>query len=142
MSLLAVGNPAYPKKSRMGSEAKLPALQLATLFGQLPELPGSKKELEQVRNYFEDPLDPAKAIVLEQTHATKKELLQALPGRNVVLLTMHGFADDRLGNLFGGLALTPPLPGQASNEEDGFLSLHEIYRLSLQDCELAVLRPV
>jgi CHAT domain-containing protein len=51
---------------------------------------------------------------------------------------VHGFADERLGNLFGGLALTPPPPGTGA-PDDGFLSLHEIYLLPLQECELAVL---
>src|SRR5205085_11593669 len=45
----------------------------------------------------------------------------------------------RFGNLFGALALTPPPPGKETAEEDGFLSLHEIYALPLAKCDLAVL---
>src|SRR5262249_40021398 len=43
----------------------------------------------------------------------------------------------RFGNLFGALALTPP--AKATAGEDGFLTLHEIYRLPLSACDLAVL---
>jgi CHAT domain-containing protein len=35
--------------------------------------------------------------------------------------------------------LTPPPLGRERAEDDGFLSLHEIYTLPLKDCELAVL---
>ena len=68
--------------------------------------------------------------------------MAALPGRHVVHIAAHGLADNRLGNLFGGLWLAPP-PGLKTVEpeaaDDGFLGLGEIYRPPLSECELAVL---
>src|SRR5262249_61348144 len=82
--------------------------------------------------------DPSRVTALEGDEATKPAVTKAVAGKRVVHLAVHGFADERLGNLFGGLALSPP-PPNTDAADDGFLSLHEIYLLPLQDCELAVL---
>jgi CHAT domain-containing protein len=57
----------------------------------------------------------------------------------LVHIAAHGSADKRFGNQFGALSVTPPPPGQESPTNDGFLCLHEIYRLPLRDCRLVVL---
>jgi CHAT domain-containing protein len=131
-SLLTVGNPAYRQAKPTQSED--PALTaLLTLRGELPPLPGTARESQCVRAFFERD----RVTALEGAEATKSAVVAALPGRSVIHLAVHGFADERFGNLFGALALTPPAPGQES--DDGFLSLQEIYRLRLEACELAVL---
>jgi CHAT domain-containing protein len=57
-----------------------------------------------------------------------------------VHLAAHGLVDQQYQNLFGALALTPPENFQtATTENDGFLSLFEIYGLPLKNCELVVL---
>ena len=63
----------------------------------------------------------------------------AMPGKRYIHLAAHGFADDSFGNLFAAVALTPPAKGEEAPDNDGFLSLHEIYRLKLAGCELTVL---
>ena len=79
--------------------------------------------------------------MLEGEKATEAAVGANLAGRRVVHLALHGLADEKFGNLFGALALTPPSAGKAdaAPENDGFLSLHEIYTLPLGECDLAVL---
>ena len=43
------------------------------------------------------------------------------------------------GLSFAALIFAPPEADEASLGDDGFLSVHEIYRLPLRECELAVL---
>jgi CHAT domain-containing protein/tetratricopeptide (TPR) repeat protein len=132
LTLLTVGNPAYGAEKAKGLD---PALQtdLAGLRSHLPPLPFTEAECNAVRKHF--PVAAVKALLGKD--ATEKNVVAAMPGRHVIHLAVHGFADDRFGNLFGALALTPPPPG--AEDEDGFLTLYEIYQLPLQDCELAVL---
>jgi CHAT domain-containing protein len=61
-----------------------------------------------------------------------------LSGRQIVHIAAHGFADLKFDNQFGALAVTPP-PHEMPRADDGFLYVHEISRLPLQACELAVL---
>jgi CHAT domain-containing protein len=133
-SLLTVGNPAYPQEKGKPVGPGAGALFLG-LRGELPLLPGTAEESRRVRACFAG----EQVTALEGEAATERAVVAALPGRSVIHLAVHGFADERFGNLFGGLALTPPAPGKESSEDDGFLSLHEIYRLRLEACELAVL---
>src|SRR5262249_40015809 len=92
------------------------------------------EESTRVRACF----DPARVTTLEGARATKQAVRAGVEGQRVVHLAAHGFADEGNGNLFGALALTPR-PAGDGGDADGFLYLHEIYALSLQDCELAVL---
>lgn len=126
-SLLTVAAPAYPK----GKTEKQNAL--SELRGELLPLPFTSNESKRVRQYF----DSAKVESLEAERATEKAFRAAVAGKEVVHVAAHGFADERFGNLFGALALTPP--AKATEGEDGFVTLHEIYRLPLSSCELAVL---
>jgi CHAT domain-containing protein/tetratricopeptide (TPR) repeat protein len=122
-SLLTVANPTYPQR--------------ADVRGQFPPLTHAAKESERIRLFF----DPRQVKALSGTQATEKALVAALPGRQVVHIAAHGTANNRFGNQFGALVLTPPPEGQETPEDDddGFLTLHEIYRLPLEQCELAVL---
>jgi CHAT domain-containing protein len=142
LSLLTVASPAYPSGGYKGpsTEARKPRDSqqgpvVLGLRGQLPPLRFSALESQRIRGCF--PADRVKA--LEGAAATEKAVVAALAGRRIVHIAAHGFAAEQFDNLFGALALTPPPPGPATPDNDGFLSLHEIYRLPLQDCELAVL---
>jgi CHAT domain-containing protein len=83
----------------------------------------------------------AKAQVKALTggQATRRAFVAALPGRRVLHLAAHAFADERFGNQFGALALAPAPPRKGTPADDGLLYLHEIFTLPLGDCELAVL---
>lgn len=129
LSLLTVGNPAYRQPDQKEENP------LANLLGQLPLLPGTKTESRQVRSHFDESL----VLPLEWEEATEAAVTAGMRGRNVLHIAAHGLADDRFGNLFGALILTPPKGNGADTSNDGFLSLHEISRLPLKECELAVL---
>jgi CHAT domain-containing protein len=133
-SLVTVGNPAYPQAKGKPAGENAPSHFLG-LRGELPLLPGTQEESRRVRAFFERD----RVVALEGASATERAVVASLPGKSVIHLAVHGFADERFGNLFGGLALTPPEAGKETSEDDGFLSLHEIYRLRLEACELAVL---
>jgi CHAT domain-containing protein/Tfp pilus assembly protein PilF len=130
-SLLTVGNPAY--RQVRGQPTSEHAAAMLALRGELPLLPGTHDELLRVSACFARD----RVVALEGAAATERAVVAALPGRSVIHLAVHGFADARFGNLFGGLALAPPEKG--NSEDDGFLSLHEVYQLRLAACELAVL---
>jgi CHAT domain-containing protein/tetratricopeptide (TPR) repeat protein len=137
LSLLTVSNPAYPQPKEVSTPTASQggSRGLLGLKGQLPLLPFTAKESENIRKFF----DPDRVQQLEGPRATERAVAAAVAGKRMIHLAAHGFADDRLGNLFGALALTPPPPGRETPEDDGFLSLHEIYALPLKDCDLAVL---
>ena len=135
LSLLTVGNPDYPQAE---PGTKVVSTKRGTSFvigfrGQLPLLAGSMHESQVVSKYF-----PERVTALTGPAATEKAVVTAMRGKQVIHIAAHGFADDRFGNLFGALALTPPAKVTTS-DDDGFLSLHEIYQLPLEGCELAVL---
>jgi CHAT domain-containing protein/tetratricopeptide (TPR) repeat protein len=148
LSLLTVCNPAYPqektdketgrqgdKEKEVSGEARSGSRGVLGLRGQLPLLPFTAVESRRVRALF----PPDQVTALEGEKATERAVADAVARRRVLHLAAHGFADEHFGNLFGALAFTPPPPGKETPEDDGFLSLHEIYRLPLADCELAVL---
>jgi CHAT domain-containing protein/tetratricopeptide (TPR) repeat protein len=132
-SLLTVADPTYAAGEptlAVGGKRDGPAAS-----GALARLPFTAVESKRVREFF--PAD--RVTTLEGTTATERRVTAALPGKRFVHLATHGFADDRFGNLFAAVAFTPPPPGQETPDDDGFLSLHEIYRLKLTGCELTVL---
>jgi tetratricopeptide (TPR) repeat protein len=118
-TLLTVGNVAYGR----------------AVGHDLPSLPFSGEESRRVGRLF----DPQHVTALEGTGATEKAVTEAMAGRRFLHLAAHGYLDKRFGNLFGALALAVPPPGREAPGDDGFLELHEIYRLPLSECELAVL---
>jgi CHAT domain-containing protein len=134
LTLLSVCNPTYPQLKE--SEKGIVAVDYAVgIRGQLPTLPFTAQESRSIRAGFPD----KQVKVLEGDDATEPAVAEAVRGKRILHIAAHGFADTRFGNLFGALALTPPAPGKEKANNDGFLSLHEIYALPLQDCELAVL---
>jgi CHAT domain-containing protein len=130
LSLLSVADPAYPQAK---AGARTTAGPEAALL--LPPLPGTAAESARISRLFEQ----GQVKALSGRQATKRAVVAALPGRSVVHLAAHGLADQRFGNLFGTLALTPSPPEKGVPGDDGLLYLHEIYTLPLRGCELAVL---
>lgn len=57
----------------------------------------------------------------------------------MIHLATHALVDEQRDALFAAMALTPPGTVNASPENDGFLQLHEVYRLPLSGVDLAVL---
>jgi CHAT domain-containing protein len=138
-SLLTVANPAYPVANAARPRAERPVLSAgpapAALWDRFPPLLHAAKESERVSACF----DPDQVKALTGKLATKPALKAALPGPHVVHIAAHGIADDSFDNQFGASVLTPPPQGKETPDDDGFLSLHEIYGLRLETCELAVL---
>src|SRR5262249_15425024 len=93
----------------------------------------AEEESGHIRGLF----DPRSVETLRDARATKKQLVEAVRDRHVVHIAAHGFADRSFSNRFGALLLTPPSGQEPPGE--GFLTLHEIYALPLDGCELAVL---
>ncbi len=124
-SLLTVADPAYPRAAKGGPQG---------LWDQFLPLPHTREESVRISRCF----DPAQVLALRGDRATEKALAEGLAGRHVVHIAAHGITDDRFGNLFGALVLTPSA-GRAAPGDDGFLELHEIQTLPLDRCELAVL---
>jgi CHAT domain-containing protein len=135
-SLLSVCNPAYLEaKSVDVSFAGGREGSFVGFAGQLPRLPFTETESKLVRRLF----PKERTTVVSEAAATERGLVQSVRGKTIVHVAAHGFADSRFGNLFGALALAPSAALQPASDDDGFLSLHEIYRLPLEECDLAVL---
>jgi CHAT domain-containing protein/tetratricopeptide (TPR) repeat protein len=131
-TLLTVANPAYRRgvsrpASNVDESQRRNIEQLRVLSSRLPDLPGTEKESEAIRRHFKD------VASLSGGRATRQAVIDNIAGKRVVHVAAHGFATEDFGNLFGALALSP------TADDDGFLSLHEVYALPLKDCELAVL---
>src|SRR5262249_37336931 len=87
LSLLAVTAPAY-RAPRRAPRAPLP--ELRELARGLPLLPGPAEESRAIRRHFA----PERVTALERERATKAAVIAALPGKGVVHLAAHCFADD------------------------------------------------
>ena len=107
------------------------------LRGSLPPLPGTARECERLAECF---LRHGITVTkLLDANATEQQFVDSARGRGIVHLAAHGLVDERYGNLFGAIALTPPNDSTLGERNDGFLSYNEILQLPLSDCELAVL---
>jgi CHAT domain-containing protein len=138
LSLLTVADPAYHEPRGDPPAGRTDPRDAAAFFGRLPRLEKTLDESNAIANIFIEEKYPIRALT--DRSATERAAAAAVKGKRIVHIAAHGLADDRFGNQFGALALTPPPPGRAAAEDDdGFLSLHEIYALPLDDCELAVL---
>jgi CHAT domain-containing protein/tetratricopeptide (TPR) repeat protein len=137
LTILTVGNPAYPQAARsaQGSFVAVSRAAYIGLGGQLPLLPATAKECQRVAKAFAS----AKVIDLEADKATEQNVRQAIAGCRILHLAAHGLVDQQHDNLFGAIALAPPAQAIDSSDNDGFLSLHEIHSLPLSTCQLAVL---
>ena len=141
--VLTVGDPAYGEP---GVENPAPASSLAALTsrsrygssrGRLNRLPHSGTEMQWVAAAFQDA--GINSVTLSQATATERGVSYWSPGRRVLHLACHGLADQKYGNFFGALALTPGPKASDNPADDGFLTLPEIYELNLKGCELAIL---
>ncbi len=158
-SLLTLGNPQYGlqtgiAKSEAGPTSET-SIALGTavaaadrsgeltrdmmygLRGSLPPLPGTKEECARLVECFERRGMAVKPLL--DINATEQQFVESVRGRGIVHLAAHGLVDERYGNLFGAIALTPPTDTTLGEHNDGFLSYNEILQLPLADCELAVL---
>ncbi len=138
-SLLSVADPAYAENHPAADDSSDAPVRAAygEFGGQLSPLPATREECRSVvAACREAELDVEE--LLGQA-ATEKNVRDRLRGKTIVHLAAHGMVDQEHDNCFGAVALAPPPGGVSSLEDDGFLSLHEIHNLPLQDCDLAVL---
>ncbi|MBC7817249.1 MAG: CHAT domain-containing protein, partial [Planctomycetaceae bacterium] len=143
--VLSVADPVYPDAagSRVASTSsdtsaeQMPLSRYSGAGGRLTRLPYSDKESRWVGDVFK-----AKGIRVQQLvrqQATEGLFRSHASHRRTIHLACHGFADQKWGNLFGALALTPGETSSPDPADDGFLTLGEIYELDLRGCELAIL---
>ena len=141
--VLAVGDPDYYDAAAAEAE---PATTQVTLTARarysgvgahLNRLPHSGTEMKWVADGFQEA--GIKAVTLSQKTATERGVRYWSTGRRVLHLACHGLTDQKYGNFFGALALTPGPKGSDNPADDGFLTLPEIYELNLKGCELAIL---
>ena len=137
-TLLTVGNPSYPLARNADSTPRAGSRSadgpILGLRGQLPRLPFTARECQAIGALF----DPRSVTMLQGPEATERKVVAAARGARFLHLAAHGLVNEEYGNLFGAIALTPG-PTGADDQDDGFLSLREIYRLRLDTCEMAVL---
>lgn len=107
------------------------------LLGVLPSLKGTRKECAQLAECCLRRGMLVKPLLQEE--ATEKNFVEFVRGRGIVHLAAHSVMDQKYGNLFGAIALTPSADAVSTEGNDGFLTYNEILRLDLKDCELAVL---
>lgn len=158
-SLLTLGNPQYRMQADVAKTAPEPnsetSIAVGTvvaasdrsgeltrdmmygLHGSLPSLPGTARECARLAECFERRGMTVKTLL--DANATEQQFVESVRGRGIVHLAAHGLVDERYGNLFGAIALTPPTETPVGEHNDGFLSYNEILQLPLADCELAVL---
>jgi len=139
--VLTLGNPQYTATgvaNAAGAGPTGPTItqsRYAWLGGKLTPLPFTAWECKWVAEAFHD--NGIGVIKLEGPQATEAALRKALLGRRIVHLACHGLTDHEHGNFYGALALTPG--AGADLDDDGFLTLGEIYALPLTGCDLAIL---
>jgi CHAT domain-containing protein len=132
--VLSLGNPKY-SSMRMGTIRAGADGERAGRI-QLTPLRYSAKEVEEVAAAFA--ARDMRTLKLLGTEATKANFRRQAAGRRVIHLACHGWADQSYGNFFGALALSPgPKPDDPN--DNGFLTLSEIYPLDLKSCDLAIL---
>jgi CHAT domain-containing protein len=142
--VLAVGDPAYgeagvadPTPATSALAALNSRSRYSGVGGRLNRLPYTNWEIQWVSKGFGDA--GVKVGTLSRTTATERGVRYWSTGRRVLHLACHGLTDQEHGNFFGALALTPGPQGSADPADDGFLTLAEIYELSLKGTELTIL---
>lgn len=141
VTALSVSDPAYAPQAAAAPSGGTAAMAGrrraggAQVLGPLERLPGTAMETRSIRAALGG---TAVVTVLEGLRAREPEVRRQLPGKRYLHLATHGLVDQKGGDLFAALALTPPAGGVATGEDDGLLELPEIYDLRL-DCDLAVL---
>jgi CHAT domain-containing protein len=126
--VLAVGDPAYP------APAGLPPTRSTST---LTRLPYTGFEARWVAQAYSD--RGIKATTLLQSNATERAVRDAVPGRRTLHFACHAVESVFQGKFFGALALTPGAGAAGDPNDDGFLTLSDIYDLNLKGCELTIL---
>lgn len=107
--------------------------------GTLVRLPGTARETEAILESFAHDDSGGSIVVLQEAEAREPAARSAAAGKRYLHFATHGLVDQSRSDMFASLAVTPPPGASADPADDGFLQLHEIYELPLQDAELAVL---
>ena len=134
--VLTVGDPQYAEVDEVGTESTS-RMAYREMAARLTPLPYSGVESRWVAEVFEkNGIEVGKLV---GGRATEAMVRASVPGRKVLHLACHGVADEEFFNTFGALVLSPARGRNVTSEDDGFLSLTEIYELDLRGCELAIL---
>ena len=136
--VLTIGNPLYGREARPAEpNASLTALARYSVGdGDLRPLPYTAIESNWLAAVFQRSGIPVAA--LRGPLATENNVRANVAGRKILHFACHGLIDQKFGNFFGALALTPG-NADSSPADDGFLTLAEIYALPLAGCEIAIL---
>ncbi|MBU6173844.1 MAG: CHAT domain-containing protein, partial [Planctomycetes bacterium] len=132
---LIVGDPEYTKYTS-STRSLAPQSLYQGLGGKLSKLVHAGLECTWITDTFRK--ENIATTTLLNANATEQAVFKSAPQKQLIHFACHGFADDRFGNAFGALAISP---GSASGNlaDDGVLTLNEISRLDLKSCELAIL---
>lgn len=140
--VLTLGNPLYSVRpltdfaagavsKSVQADSRLPAFRAV-----LRPLPYTGVESNWVAEAFRKA--GAESVQLLGADATEGKLRENVAEKEIIHLACHGLSDGSYGNYFGMLAVAPGAKlGNA--QDDGTLTLAEIYELKLDGCELAVL---
>ncbi len=135
--ILSVSDPAYDTAGADTNSVLANASRdYGSLGGQLTRLPYTATESTWLAEVFTK--NGRKVLKLSGAKATEANVKLEMTGSKVLHFACHGLTDQSHGNLFGALALTPGRDHSRA-DDDGFLTLSEIYRLDLRSCELAML---
>ncbi len=136
--VLSLADPDYASSQAAAPKAAVSGLtRFRTAGGRLERLPSANAESAWVADIYRRNGIAAGRLVGET--ATEAGLRYWAPGRRVVHLACHGLVDQRFGNYFGALALSPGPKAATDPADDGLLNLSEISELNLKGCELVVL---
>ena len=141
--VLTVGDPAYDSQQdeQDNGDSVLDRISLQSRYwsvgGPLRRLPYSAWESTWVAEVFRE--EDIGVTRLVQAEATEINVREAMADRRMVHLACHGLASREHGNFLGALAFTPGNGDDTDPDNDGFLTLSEIYNLNLRGCELAIL---
>lgn len=131
---LTAGNPAYSTPDKGDSDV-MRAVAQNFGFDRLTPLPETANETQWIADYCREYELPV--VRLDGSETTEANIRKNITDKRIVHFACHGMLDNKFGNLFGALALTPG--NDDDPENDGFLTLGEMYELNLSQCELAIL---
>ena len=139
--VLSIGDPAYPQKKQAPTGTALDSIsdrgRFSTLTTKLSRLPHTSIESSLIKEIFSEA--GLKTTQYLESQATEANLRKDISGRKYLHLACHGLTDHSHSNFFGALALMPGISSENTLDNDGFLTLAEIYELDLKGCELAIL---
>ena len=131
----AAGTDATRTSGGLPDLAELTRRSYERAGGVLARLPGTRRESEALARVF----GSNRVESITGAQATEARVRERLPAKRYLHFGTHGLVDERRNSMFSALALTPPAEETASADNDGYLQLHEIYGLPLENAELAVL---